>query len=135
MPIELTNIIFSAIGVIVTGLASWGTTIFVKWLNTKIKDKNFNLFSETFAKVITDIVKAVYQTYVEELKGTNAWTKEAQQQALLTALNAAKKALSKEILEYILEQYNDIDEYIRMKIESTLYDLKNNSNHNENNKS
>ena len=37
MPAELTNIIFSVIGIVLTGLASWGTAVLIKWLNSKIK--------------------------------------------------------------------------------------------------
>lgn len=126
MPIELMEIIFSAIGVIITGLASWATTILVKWLNTKIKNKELASFSETVITIVTNAVKCTYQSYVEGIKGTDQWTKEAQEKALQLALETAKKELTTNAVKYIENQHGDIDNYIKTLIESILYDLKNN---------
>lgn len=126
MPIELMEIIFSAIGVIITGLASWATTILVKWLNTKIKNKELASFSEMVVTIVTNAVKCTYQSYVEGIKGTDQWTKEAQEKALQLALETAKKELTTNAVKYIENQHGDIDNYIKTLIESILYDLKNN---------
>lgn len=126
MPIELMEIIFSAIGVIITGLASWATTVLVKWLNTKIKNKELASFSETVITIVTNAVKCTYQSYVEGIKGTDQWTKEAQEKALQLALETAKKELTTNAVKYIENQHGDIDNYIKTLIESILYDLKNN---------
>ena len=110
-----TEILFSVLGVILTGLASWGTTVLIQWFNSKIKNKELAAFATTVLTVVSSAVKATYQSYVEGLKGTDAWTKEAQEKAELTT----------EALAYIQEQHGDIDKYIKMLIESVLYDLKN----------
>lgn len=120
-----TEILFSILGVILTGLASWGTTVLIQWLNTKIKNKELAAFAATILTVVNSAVKATYQSYVEGLKGTNAWTKEAQEKALQMALETAKEELTTEALAYIQEQHGDIDQYIKTLIESVLYDLKN----------
>ena len=131
MPIELMEIIFSAIGVIITGLASWATTVLVKWLNTKIKNKELASFSEMVVTIITNAVKYTYQSYVEGIKGTDQWTKEAQEKALQLALETAKKELTTNAVKYIENQHGDIDNYIKTLIESILYDLKNTNNNNK----
>ena len=69
-----TEILFSILGVILTGLASWGTTVLIQWLNTKIKNKELAAFAATILTVVNSAVKATYQSYVEGLKGTDAWT-------------------------------------------------------------
>lgn len=120
-----TEILFSVLGIIITGLASWGTTVLIQWLNTKIKNKKLAGFAATILTVVNSAVKATYQSYVEGLKGTNAWTKEAQEKALQLALETAKEELTTEALAYIQEQHGDIDKYIKTLIESVLYDLKN----------
>lgn len=127
MPAELTNIIFSVIGIVLTGLASWGTTVLVKWLNSKIKNKEIAAFATTIVNVVNGAVKATYQSYVESLKGTDAWTKEAQENALKMALDTIKEELTTEALAYIESQHGDIDKYLVTLIESMLYDLKNGS--------
>lgn len=124
MPVELTNIIFSALGIIITGLASWGTTVLIKWLNTKIKNQELASFATTIATVVGQVVKEVTQTYVQNIKGTDAWTKEAQEKALSMALETAKSELTTEALNYIQSQHGDIDKYLITLIESTLYNLK-----------
>ena len=125
MPAELTNIIFSVLGVIITGLATWGTSALVKWLNSKVANKELVALTETILKVVTDAVKATYQTYVESLKGTDAWTEEAQTEALHLALTTAKDSLTTEALKHIEERHGDIDTYLINLIHSVLYDLKN----------
>ena len=125
MPVELSNIIFSALGVIITGLASWGTAVLIKWLNSKIKDKELAAFATTITTVVSNAVKAVTQTYVDSLKGTDAWTKEAQEKALHMALETAKSELTTDALAYIEAQHGDVDKYLVTLIESTLFNLKN----------
>lgn len=123
---QILQILLSALGVIITGLASWATTALVKWLNTKIKDKEFAALAETIINIISTAVKATYQSYVEGLKGTDGWTKEAQEKALALALETAKKQLTTEAIKYIEDQHGDVNEYLKAMIESVLYDLKNN---------
>lgn len=121
------EILFSALGVLITGLVTWGTTVLVNWLNSKIKNKELASFATIVVTVVGNAVKATYQSYVEALKGTNAWTKEAQENALQQALTTAKNELSIEAIAYIKEQHGDVDVYIKTLIESVLYDLKNGS--------
>lgn len=119
------EILFSALGVIITGLASWATTVLVKWFNSKIQNKELAAFATTILTVVTNAVKATYQSYVEGLKGTDAWTKEAQEKALQLALETAKDELTIGAIKYIQEQFGDVDKYLKNLIESVLYDLKN----------
>jgi hypothetical protein len=119
------EILFSALGIIITGLATWGTTVLVNWLNSKIKNKELAAFATTILTVVNSAVKATYQSYVEGLKGTDMWTKEAQYTALQMALDTAKAELTTELVVYIQKQHGDVDRYIMTLIESVLYDLKN----------
>ena len=120
-----TEILFSVLGIVITALASWGTTVLIQWLNTKIKNKELAAFAATILTVVNSAVKATYQSYVEGIKGTDAWTKEAQEQALKMALETAKEELTTDALAYIKEQHGDINKYLTTLIESVLYDLKN----------
>ena len=117
--------ILPALGILLSGLATWLTTVGVKWLNSKIKNKELAALTETVVIIATRAVKATYQTYVESIKGTDAWTKDAQKEALEQALKTAKSELTTEAIAYIEQQHGDVDKYIKTLIESVLYDLKN----------
>lgn len=117
--------ILPALGILISGLATWLTTVGIKWLNSKIKNKELAALAEMIAIIATRSVKATYQTYVENIKGTDAWTEEAQKKALRDALNTAKKELPTNALAYIEKQHGNVDEYLINLIESILYDLKN----------
>ena len=120
-----TDILLSALSIIVTGLATWGLTVFTTWMNEKLKDKKSQKYANDALEIVTKCVKATYQTYVESIKGTDLWTKEAQEQAFQMALNAAKSQLNNDVKEYITSNYTSIDEFLTSLIESVLYDLKN----------
>ncbi len=118
------EILFSTIGTILTGLLAWLISIITSWISTKIKDKNATKMITTILTIVTDAVQATYQTYVEALKGTDAWTKEAQEKALNMALTTIKKQLTQESAKFITENYGNIEEYLKTLIEAVLYKLK-----------
>ena len=119
------EILFSAIGTILTGLLAWLVSIITHWINSKIKDKNAAKILTSVTTLVTNVVQATYQSYVEALKGTDAWTKEAQEAALNKALTTIKSQLNSEGIKFIEENYGNVEEYIKTLIESILYKLKN----------
>ena len=78
---NLMNILFTALGIIITGLATWLSSVLVKFLNEKIKDKQLTKWLTQIVDIITSAVKFTYQTYVEELKDKDIFTKKAQEKA------------------------------------------------------
>ena len=119
------EILFSAIGTILTGLLVWLVSIVTNWINSKIKNKNAAKILTSITTLVTNVVQATYQSYVEALKGTDAWTKEAQEKALNIALTTIKSQLNNEGIKFIEENYGNVEEYIKTLIESILYKLKN----------
>ena len=119
------EILFSAIGTILTGLLAWLVSIITNWINSKIKDKNAAKILTSVTSLVTNVVQATYQSYVEALKGTDAWTKEAQEAALNKALTTIKSQLNSEGIKFIEENYGNVEEYLKTLIESVLYKLKN----------
>ena len=68
MPQEILNIIWSAVGVVVTGLLSWATTALISFLNSKIKDLKVKKWSTDLSQIIMSSVMTITQTYVDSLK-------------------------------------------------------------------
>ena len=125
MPQEVLNIIYAALGVIITSLAGWGVAIFKNWVSSKIKDKHLaELVTRTF-DIITDAVKSVYQTFVESLKAEGKFTKEAQAEAKEKALEIIKSRFTPDIVDYVKENYGDLEAWVNTQIEAVLYNLKN----------
>lgn len=77
-------------------------------------NKYINMLSDT----ITTCVIATNQTYVNNLKKDNAFTVEAQKEALQMTAQAVKAILSAEATAYLTAIYGDIDALIMQKIEA-----------------
>lgn len=119
------EILFSALGTILTGFLVWLMSVVTNWIGSKIKDKNAAKILTSITTLATDAVQATYQSYVEALKGTNAWTKEAQEKALNMALETIKNQLTNSSIKFIEDNYGNIEDYLKTLIESILYKLKN----------
>lgn len=122
---NLQEILFTALGTVVTGLLAWLTSFVTSWISEKIKDKNAAKILTSITGLVTNAVQATYQSYVEALKGTDLWTKEAQEKALNMALATIKSQLTTESVKFIKENYGNLEEYLKTLIESILYKLKN----------
>lgn len=121
---ELMNIVLSALGIIVTGLATFAVTKLTAFLNEKIKNQKFNNLVQAVFDIILKCVQEVNQTYVEELKNKNIFDKEAQKNALDMCLKKVKSQLSADTLKLLAEYFGDIDSYLTTVIESTVNTLK-----------
>lgn len=82
--------------------------------DNQLAQKYINLLAST----ITDCVIATNQTYVDALKEQNAFTKEAQEEALSRTYHAVIAILSVEARKYLENIYGDLDAYILTKIEA-----------------
>lgn len=121
---ELMNIIYSAIGIIITGLASFAVAKITQLINSKIADKKAARYLETITQLVFNCVTEVYQTYVETLKKEGKFDKEAQEKALQMCLDKIKSKLAPELLDYIGSNFGDITEYLKSLIESLIYTFK-----------
>ena len=96
-------------------------------INAKIKNEKARNLLQGATNIVSNAVKATYQTYVESIKGTDAWTKDAQEEALKLAIAAARMQLSADVEKFINDNFGDVETWIKSQIEATLYDLKNKS--------
>ena len=125
MPQEIVNILYSALGIIITGLVTWGVAKFTQWINTKIEDKKAANYINTIMTIAGNCVKEIYQTYVEALKEAGSFDKEAQKKALDMCLEKIKGQLAPDLIEYITTNFGDMTDYLKSIIESLIYTFKN----------
>ena len=100
------------------------TSFAVKWINARannlkaetdnqIVQKYIDMLNKTIATTVT----AVNQTYVDDLKDKNAFTIEAQKEAFQRVYDVVINSLTEEAGFYLAEIINDLDAYVRNKIE------------------
>lgn len=118
------TLIISICSIVITSLATWGMAKLTQWLDFKLEGKKSESYINDIVSIVLDCVKVTYQTYVESIKGTDAWTKEAQENALKMSLEAAKKHLGTKFIDYITTNFGDVDVYLTNLIEALIYDLK-----------
>ena len=122
MTIELLSQIFEVCIIPLLGVL---TTFLVRYINAKMKtlvdtisDEKQKKYIEMLNNTITDCVIASTQTYVDTLKKQGKFDKEAQEQAFLMTFNAVSDLLTEESKKYLNEAIEDLDLYIKQKIES-----------------
>ena len=87
-------------------------------LKAKVNDETLQKYMDMLNKTITDCVLATNQTYVESLKGQNAFDKNAQLEAFKKTYDAVMDILTEDAKEYLDEALGDLSGYITTKIES-----------------
>lgn len=122
---EWLPILYQIIEVCVVPLLGVLTAYFVKFINlksaefqAKVENDTADKYIAMLADTITTCVVATNQTYVEALKKDNAFTKEAQQEALRQTLGAVMAVLSEDAKEYLSSIYGDLTAYITSRIEA-----------------
>lgn len=120
----LTGILIAIAVAIASALISWGISLLKNWLNTKIKDEKLKQYMNQFFDAILNAVKAVDQTYVDDLKKQGKFDLDAQKAALAAAKEKALAELSDDAKEMLEQVFADLGAKTETQIESTLYDLK-----------
>lgn len=122
---NIQTILLSALGIIITTLVTWGTERLIALINSKLKNTKYAKYLTDAVGIVSRAVKTTYQTYVEALKDKNAFTGDAQLEALNKAKDIAMAQLSGEMKEFIESNFGDIEKWLTSTIESVIYDLKN----------
>lgn len=113
------------------GILSVAIPLATAYLVTFLKKKSAQVQAQTenekaqqyigeITNAVTTAVTATSQTYVDALKANNAFTKEAQLEALSKAKDTALSILSPAAAQFIVEVYGDLNTYLTAKIEETV---------------
>lgn len=96
-----------------------GTQIY-KYLQSKKLDKYGVILYEEVKKA----VKSVYETSVKDIKGTEDWTPEKQEEIKELAKTKVVQALNSAVYRSLKEANSDFEEYLDSLIGTALYDVK-----------
>ena len=116
-----TQIILGIIGVLITGLG----TLITFLINKYVKNDKLKTILSSLNETVRNAASEVYQTYVEALKDKDMFTEEAQKEALEKALVIIKNNLPTDVMNWVKENYSDIDAYFKSLIEAAIGLLKN----------
>ena len=88
-------------------------------VNTEIKEhEKLNQYINSAQEAISNAVLTVTQTYVESLKKSGNFNKEAQAEAKNMAINIANELITEECKNAIIIVYADYEKYLDTMIES-----------------
>lgn len=119
---ELLQQIFTVCLVPLLGVLTAYLVALIKKKTAEISEKTNNELLQKYtgilSQVIIDCVVATKQTYVDELKDNRAFDAEAQKAALEKTYNAVIRTLSDDALAYLGGAFDDLESYIKDKIEA-----------------
>ncbi len=116
----LLNVLSVLLTAVILPLISIAGTQLIKFINSKIKNNELVKQLTTATTIVTNAVRAVFQTYVDSLKKSGNFGKEAQIEALNKAKELTLAQLSEEVKEYITKNYGDINTWLTTQIEATI---------------
>ena len=109
----LTELGIGIVNVIVTSLGS----LLIYYISKTIKDEKIKNMLLEAAKIVEEGVSITYQTFVEELKGTEEWNETTMEQAKTLATFYIENNLSPKIGQFITANKGDLKEWISNQIE------------------
>ena len=121
----LLNVLAAVTTCIILPLISFLGIKLSQWLSTKIKDEKARKLFTQATEIVTNAVRATFQTYVESLKNSGSFGKDEQLEALNRAKAIITSELTEELKTFISENYGDLTAWISNQIEASIYKLKN----------
>lgn len=111
--------IFPLLGVLTTFII-----VFIRKKVSELQEKSHNDTVDKYLGMlevtIVNCVLATKQTYVDALKGQNAFTAEAQKAAFDKTYQAVMASLTEEAKKYLSEVTNDLNAFVTEQIEATV---------------
>lgn len=95
-----------------------------KQLHDWAKSKKLDKYTDMLYDAVTAVVKDIYQTIVQEIKGGDQWTDEKKAEVFELAKSKIIAALSTDGYKFLKTVNTDFDDWMGSLIESALYDLK-----------
>lgn len=121
----LLNIISVVVTAVVIPLISLLGSKLYELINSKIKNEKGAKCLTEASEIVLNAVRSVFQTYVESLKKSGSFDKDAQIEALNLAKNIALSQLSGETKAYISTNFGDLNEWLITSIEAGINKIKN----------
>lgn len=124
----MTENIIAAFGIILMAVVSYVLVPLIKragaaltaQVEERTKSDKLAQAVRRASDIVEQVVVAITQTYVDDLKKTGSFDAEAQKQALQMAKEAAADLISDEVQQLIGENYNNFSDWLISAIEAAV---------------
>lgn len=89
-----------------------------------LKSKKLDEYGVILYEEVVKAVKAINQSVVDDIKGTEGWNEETKESIKELAKDKAIQALSSIVYRALKEANEDFDDYLDSLIESAIFDIK-----------
>ena len=121
---EWNEILVLVLRAIITVVVSVGVPMLVKHLQSKINSDTADKLVAEAGEIVKKAVIAVDQTYVDSLKNSNAFTREAQETALAQCKETVLALLNDEAKKAVVNSCGDIETWLTVMIEAAVREQK-----------
>lgn len=108
-------------------LSAYAVKLLKKWIDEKtqkIDNEKAQEYLNSIGDTVCQVVMSTTQTYVDNLKGQNAFDSVAQKKAFELTKTTVLNLLTTEAKDFLAKAYGDVDAWLDSKIEQTVQDTK-----------
>lgn len=105
---------------IVTACIKKGIGVAVDAINAQTQNIKVQRLVREIGDAVANAVAAMNQTYVNDLKAAGTFNEAEQKEALMRAVSAALKSMSRDAQDYIKSNFGDTTQYLENRIEAQI---------------
>ena len=105
---------------IVTACNKKGIAVAVDAINAQTQNIKVQRLVREIGDAVANAVAAMNQTYVNDLKAAGTFNEAEQKEALMRAVSAALKSMSRDAQDYIKSNFGDTTQYLENRIEAQI---------------
>lgn len=105
---------------IATACIQKGIAVAVDAINAQTQNIKVQRLVREIGDAVANAVAAMNQTYVNDLKAAGTFNEAEQKEALMRAVSAALKSMSRDAQDYIKSNFGDTTQYLENRIEAQI---------------
>ena len=105
---------------IVTACIKKGIAVAVDAIHAQTQNIKVQRLVREIGDAVANAVAAMNQTYVNDLKAAGTFNEAEQKEALMRAVSAALKSMSRDAQDYIKSNFGDTTQYLENRIEAQI---------------
>jgi polyhydroxyalkanoate synthesis regulator phasin len=117
---QLQEILYTALGVLLTGAISYLFMLLRTFTLSKIKNEELKQIVGAGLTVVETVVADVSENFVKELKKQGKFNKEAAEEALRLTVAKARVQITAETQALITKHFGDFEQWLSTQIEAVI---------------
>lgn len=121
----LLNVVYVLITTVLIPLFAFAINKLIKRIDEKTKNEKLSTYLKNMSDLVLTTVKAISQTYVNELKKADSFDLEAQKIAFEKVKDTVVGNISVDVQKFLTENHFDFEAWLEIAIESAVHSIKN----------